>query len=798
MTFYRLKTLFWTSLGLLMIACGGNDKRQIEKDNLTLWYKQPAEKWTEALPVGNGRLGAMVFGGIEKERIQLNEESVWAGTRINNNNPQAAKHLKEIRRLLLAQENDKARKLADKYLLGTPPRIRSYQTLGDLNFEFSYGEEAGAGYYRALNLADGISSVRFKAGKTTFTREAFSSASDNVIVVHLKSDKKAKLNFSVSLTREKDAETRPADDNTLLMLGQILDEDKPERGPLGAHLKFAAKLTAKNKGGAVQAENSRIIVKDADEVTLILTAVSDYNINKLNYDRSINPAAQCDSILEMAVKKSYETLKKRHIADHSAMFKRVAIELGDDAKAAIPTDERLQRVKKGQTDNALIALYFQYGRYLLMDSSRPPGVLPANLQGIWNEHIDAPWNSDFHTNINLQMNYWPAEVCNLPETVIPLTNFFLKLMEPGSVTAKEMYEARGWTMHHLTDPYGHTGLMDGIGWGTSPLAGSWMALTFWRHYQFTMDEGYLREKAWPIMKGAAQFVLDFLIEDGKGHLVTAPSLSPENAYLHPKTGKKTGFTYAAAIDIEIINELFKACIKTSDILNSGREFAEQLKNVLDKLPPVRVGEDGTIMEWIEDYQEAEPGHRHMSHLFALHPGTQITEETPQLWEAARKTIEKRLANGGGHTGWSRAWIVNFYARLFDGENAYKHLLALLKKSTLPNLFDSHPPFQIDGNFGGTAGIAGMLLQSHNGIIHILPALPQEWPEGFVKGLKARGNFTLDIYWQQGQMSKVALRSVSGGDCNIRYKDKTIHFSTEAGKEYIFDNNLMPQSGGDGV
>ena len=784
----KIIILFTFLVGMFLNGLQPNYQNKLNSE-LKLWYRQPAEKWTEALPIGNGRLGAMVFGGIKEERIQLNEESLWAGTRINNNNPVAKKHLNEIQQLLLKEETVKARKLADKYLLGTPPRIRSYQTLGDLKLTFNCEEDSVTNYQRELDIQTGITSVKYNCGGTTYSREVFASAVDNVIVIHLTSSKNSQINLGVSFNREIDAVTKVVSNKTLVMNGQIIDKDQPERGPFGKHMKFSTALKIINKGGALQKGGDKLIVHNADEAVIILTAVTDYNMNKLNFDRAIDPEKVCNSIIYKACSKSYDDLKENHIKEHSAMFDRVALNLGKELNSGLPTDERLKRVKNGAEDNGLIALYFQYGRYLLMSSSRYPGILPANLQGIWNEHIDAPWRSDYHTNINLQMNYWSAEVCNLPETVIPLTNFFMKLMEPGRVTAKEMYNARGWTMHHVTDPFGRTGLMDGIGWGTSPLAGAWITLTFWRHYQFTQDKEYLREKAYPLMKEAARFVLDFLIDDGKGHLVTAPSISPENMYINPKSGKNARITYAATIDNQIITELFNACIKSAEILNVDQELVSQMKETLTKLPPVLIGADGTIREWIKDYEEVEPGHRHMSHLFGLHPGTQISTDTPKLFEAAKKTIEKRLANGGGHTGWSRVWIINFYARLFDGENAYKHLLALLRKSTLPNLFDSHPPFQIDGNFGGTAGIAEMLLQSHNNVINVLPAIPSKWKDGFVKGLKAIGNFTVDLYWNKGELTKLVVKSKSGNDCNISYKNKSINLGTEIGKEYIFNNKL---------
>ncbi|MFC1726058.1 glycoside hydrolase N-terminal domain-containing protein [candidate division KSB1 bacterium] len=771
-----------------ILSCSeGNNKIPLyDNIKLKLMYLQPADKWTKALPVGNGRIGAMVFGRVNKERIQVNEESLWAGSRINNNNPEALKSLPVIQKLLLEEKNSQAQELVAKTFLGTPPRIRSYQTAGDIFIEADSSAVA-ENYKRELLLESGICRISYELNSVKFIREVFASAPDNIIVVYLASEKPGSINASVSLRRDKDAEVF-VENNQLVMKGQIADEPDELRGPEGEHMKFASRLTVLNDGGEVTGKDNKIFLKDVNSSILIYTAATDYNLSILNFDRSIDPDKICSEIIEKARRKTYSELKTRHINDHRKLFNRVKLDLGQDEYSDLPTDKRLEALRAGQEDQALIALYFQYGRYLLMGSSRFPGRLPANLQGIWNEHFNAPWNSDFHTNINLQMNYWPAEVCNLPETVIPLTDFFDKLRVPGRITAKEMYGARGWTMHHLTDVFGRTGVADGP-WGVTPLNGPWMTFPLWRHFEFTGDEDYLKEKAYPVMKESALFILDFLIEDNEGNLVTAPSHSPENLFILPN-GERSTLTYAATIDLQIISALFENCIKASEILGIDQDFREELSAVLKKLPPVKIGKDGTIQEWIKDYKEGAPGHRHMSHLAGLHPANQITPATPELFEAAKKTIEKRLSHGGGHTGWSRAWIVNFYARLLDGDKAYENISGLLRKSTLPNLFDDHPPFQIDGNFGGTAGIAEMLVQSHTGEIHLLPALPSAWKEGSINGICARGGFVLDISWDEGNLTGVNIFSKLGKDCRIRYGNHVKALKTEKGKSIILDRNLQ--------
>jgi alpha-L-fucosidase 2 len=750
---------------------------------LTLWYRQPAQEWEEALPIGNGRLGAMVCGGVAKELLQLNEDTVWEGYRRNADNPAALKALPEIRRLLFEGKNEEATKLAGQTMMGIPPRVKSYQPLGNLLLDFP-DAAAAANYRRELDLDTGIAAVRYQIGEAAFTREVFASAPDNVLVARLAADKPGRINVTLALEREKDAQVLvdPLQTNRLILRGQIIAQYL-DTAPVPA-MRFEGQMLALPTGGKVTSAGGKLTITGADSLVLLVAGATDY--------RGGEPEKLCRETLQKAAAKPYSVLRAAHVADHQALFRRVELNLGKTGSPAepLPTDQRLKRLAGGGTDPALVALYFQYGRYLLMGCSRP-GSMPANLQGLWNDKLNAAWNSDYHLNINIQMNYWPAEVCNLAECHEPLFDFMDMLVEPGSRTAKIEYGCGGWTAHHLSDPFGFTSPADGVQ-GIWPMGAAWLAQHPYEHYLFSGDKEFLAKRAYPLMKGAARFVLDFLVEAPPGtpvagRLVTAPSHSPENAF-YLTNGAQSRFTYAATMDLEIIRNLLNNCIEAARLLNCDEAFRAECETALTRLAPLQISKrDGRLQEWIEDYKDVDIHHRHTSHLFALYPGHEITlKGTPELAAAAKKVLESR---GDGGTEWSLPWRMCFWSRVNDGDHAHLLLTRLMSEHLYPNLFNKYAPFQIDGNLGATAAIAEMLVQSQNGEIELLPALPGAWPDGSVKGLRARGGFEVAISWKSGKLTGATVRSSLGSACAVRYAGNAVSFPTAPGKSYALDEML---------
>lgn len=753
---------------------------------LSLWYDRPAANWNEALPVGNGRLGAMVFGGIEEDLLQLNDDTVWAGRVIDPNNPLALASLPKIRSLIFEGKNQEATDLASRTMVGTPERIQSYQLLGNLHLKQS-NTNGAKNYRRWLNLDSATSGSSFEVGDTKFSKEVFSSHPDRVLVARIQAKGSLKIDLDVSLDRPENGITKCSGDS-LHMSGRAGQD-----GVL-----YDAVVKAKTDGKITQ-RGDHLIVTGANEVTLVLSSATNYNFKSPANPLKTNRREQCNTTIQNAQKKSYTQLRSQHVNDYRKLFDRVTLDLGEQSKTA--TNVRLKEASAGKNDPSLAALYFQFGRYLLISCSRP-GDMPANLQGLWCKDLKAPWNSDYHTNINLQMNYWPTEITNLSECHMPLFDLMDNLAKSGGVAAKKEYGAGGWVVHHLTDVWGFTAPADGI-WGVWPMGGAWLAQHPWEHYQFTGDKQFLKSRGYPLMKGAARFILDFLVEAPAGvpmagKLVTNPSHSPENAF-KKADGTTSQFTYGSAMDIEIIQGLFHDCLAAIDALSNGDKsfealFRKEISTALSRLAPLQISpKTGRLQEWIEDYDEPEPGHRHMSHLFGFYPGNQITlETTPELAKAARKSLEYRLSHGGGHTGWSRAWIVNFWARFREGEKAHENLLALFGHSTLPNMFDNHPPFQIDGNFGGTAGIAEMLLQSHEGEISLLPALPKAWTNGRVSGLKARGGREISIEWSDGQLKTAKIKQVTtAGKIRLRLPGNVNAVEVQVGSR---KTKLTPKNG----
>jgi alpha-L-fucosidase 2 len=756
-----------------------------------LFFAQPAKAWVEALPVGNGSLGAMVFGATGREQIQLNHDGVWDGELRDRNNPAAATAVPEVRRLLFAGKVKEAEALAETGILAIPRRLPLYESLGDLWLDFGAIGNVDA-YARDLDLQSGIADVRYRVNNVGFCREIFSSAADNVIVVRLEADAKESLSFSVALDRPANSQMTAYAPNRLVMTGEALPPvvGDPATTERNVGIAFRTEILALAEGGTVKADGARLKISGADAVTLLVAATSRHYSSDLE--------AACRRILSAAQGKSYAELRRRHVADHRELFDRVEVKVTNtpDPNRDVPTDQRLQRVKDGAEDQHLFEIYYQFARYLLIGSSRP-GTMAANLQGIWNDSLNPPWGSKYTININTEMNYWLANPGNLAELQQPLFDLIDSTRAAGAITAQKYYKSRGFVAHHNTDIWGDAVPIDGVPSGIWPMGAAWLSTHLWTAYEFSGDANFLAQHAYPRLREVAQFFLDYLVESPEGFLVTGPSLSPENRYLLPD-GTPASLCMGPTMDIEITRAVFSRAIRGSEILKIDEEFRAQVQSAMEKLPPFKITALGTLQEWPQDYQEQEPGHRHISHLWALFPDDQITlRGTPDLAQAARKTLERRLAHGGGSTGWSRAWIINCWARLEDGENGYQNLLALLRLSTLSNLFDvcGEKPtsyYQIDGNFGGANGIVEMLLQSHSGVVRFLPALPASWANGSFRGLRARGGLEVDLAWENGKPTQGRLHTSLDREQQLAAPSRVKITSIRAGVSNV---NAVEKSGG---
>ncbi|MFI5385044.1 MAG: glycosyl hydrolase family 95 catalytic domain-containing protein [Fimbriimonadales bacterium] len=724
-----------------------------------------AKSFVESSPLGNGRLGAMVFGGVAHERVVLNESTMWSGSPQDADRPDAYKVLPEIRRLLVSDENRKAQELLQSNFIckgpgGNGPAYGCYQTLGDLAIETPASNPTD--YQRTLDLDTATATVQYTDQGTHFTREAFASAPAGVVAYHFSADKRGSVSFTAILSRKERGALQVAG-KELILYGQL-----DSGNPAIPGVRYAGRLRAVTKGGRTTVDSQGIHVKEADEATLLFAAGTDM------FDDSY--PFHGEEHLNQASGRSFEELRREHVRDYQSFFRRVSLRLPEGPSANKPTIDRMIAMKRGESDPSLAALYFNFGRYLLISSSRPISPLPANLQGIWAEEYKTPWNGDFHIDINVQMNYWLAEVGNLSDCHRPLLEFIESLVPNGEKTAKAYYDAPGWVAHVITNPWHFTSPGESATWGSTCTGGAWLCWHLWAHYAYTGDRAYLKS-TYPTLKGSAEFFLASLIEEPKHHwLVTAPSNSPENAYIHPKDGVLTT-CMGPTIDIEIVHELFSHVIEASETLGVDADLRAKLIAARSRLAPLQIGKYGQLQEWLEDYDEQDVHHRHTSHLYALYPSDQISPSTtPELAAAARKTLERR---GDMGTGWSLAWKVCFWARLQDGDHAWLILRRLLEPvgamgynmsnggGTYPNLFDAHPPFQIDGNFGASAGIAEMLVQSDGKTIHLLPALPKAWAaEGSVKGLRILGGLTVDIDWKDGKVTNYQIHGQKPGGLKV--------------------------------
>jgi alpha-L-fucosidase 2 len=768
------QSLKWTVLALLAASSAARVTAEPAGDNpLVLWYDKPAVKWVEALPVGNGRLGAMVFGGLNQERLQLNEGTLWAGGPYDPVNPEAKEALLQARQLINESKYREASALISAKVMAKPLGQMPYQTVGDLLLSFP--EASGENYRRELNLDTATATVTYIKDEVQYTRAVFASAPDKVIVVRFTADQPGRISFAAEMKTPMKATVEADGNDTLVMRGQ-----GGESGGIKGQVNYEARVKAIAKGGKTTAEAGKISVAGADDVTLLITAATSYR--KFD-DVSGDPESIAKQQLADAAKESFAKLRATQLADYQALFRRVAVDLGQSDAMKLPTNVRIQRFAQ-DNDPQLAALYYQFGRYLLISSSRPGGQ-PANLQGIWNESMNPPWQSKYTININTEMNYWPAESGNLAECVEPLIAMVGDLTVTGARTAQEMYGARGWVVHHNTDLWRASAPIDGPNWGMWPSGGAWLCLHLWDHYEFSGDKADLN-RIYPALKGAAEFFLDTLQEEPKHKwLVTNPSISPENG--HP---------FGAAVcagptmDMQILRDLFANTIQAAATLGVDEDFRKQLAGARARLAPNQIGNAGQLQEWLEDWDMKAPEihHRHVSHLYGLYPGRDITlHSTPELAAAVKKSLEIR---GDKATGWATAWRICLWTHLGDGDHAFEILKFLLSpERTYPNMFDAHPPFQIDGNFGGAAGLAEMLVQSRAGEIELLPALPKAWPSGSAKGLRARGGIEVDVVWKDGKLLETTVRSLNDGSTRLRYGSVTREVKLSKGKAYRWDGNL---------